>query len=104
MQTKKKKRERESIYSQGFGTHLQKGGDINLSIITFSVNSSLGFPGGTVIKNLPANTEDTGLIPGQEELLEEETATTGGGQHPGLGNHMDRGAWQGTVHRVAKES
>jgi len=71
LQTKKKKR----IYSQGFGTHLQKGGDINLSIITFSVNSLLGFPGGAVIKNLPANTEDTGLIPGQEELLEEEMAT-----------------------------
>ena len=23
-----------------------------------------GFPGGSVVKNLPANTKDTGLIPG----------------------------------------
>ena len=25
----------------------------------------LGFPGGSVVKNLPANTGDTGLIPGR---------------------------------------
>ena len=26
--------------------------------------SNLGFPGGSVVKNLPANAGDTGLIPG----------------------------------------
>ena len=71
LQTKTKKR--ENIFTGLWDT--QKGGDTNLSIITFSVNLLLGFPGGTVIKNLPANTEDTGLTPGQEELLEEKMVT-----------------------------
>ena len=37
-----------------------------------------GFPGGSVIKNLPANageSRDLGSIPGQEDPLEEEMAT-----------------------------
>ena len=34
-----------------------------------------GFPGGSVVKNLPANAGDTGLIPGQEDPLEKEMAT-----------------------------
>ena len=35
----------------------------------------MGFPGGSVIKNLPASAEDVGLIPGREDSLEMETAT-----------------------------
>ena len=34
-----------------------------------------GFPGGTVVKNLPANAGDTGWSLGQEDALEEEMAT-----------------------------
>ena len=34
-----------------------------------------GFPGGSVVKNPPANAGDTGLIPGQGIFLERETAT-----------------------------
>ena len=34
-----------------------------------------GFPGGSVVKNLPANTGDPGLIPGSGRSLEEKTAT-----------------------------
>ena len=34
----------------------------------------LGFPGGSVVKNLPANAEDTGSL-GQEDPLEKEMAT-----------------------------
>ena len=34
----------------------------------------LGFPGGSVIKNLPANAGDTGLIPGSGRFLEKEMA------------------------------
>ena len=30
----------------------------------FKKEKKLGFPGGSVIKNLPANAGDTGLIPG----------------------------------------
>ena len=39
------------------------------------VINSLGFSGNTVIKNLPIKAGDTGLIPGQEDPLEEEMAT-----------------------------
>ena len=35
----------------------------------------LGFPGGSVIKNLPANAGDTGSNSGQEDLLGREMAT-----------------------------
>ena len=34
-----------------------------------------GFPGGTVVKNLPVNAGDLGSIPGQDDLLEKGTAT-----------------------------
>ena len=39
----------------------------------------MGFPGGAVVKNPPANARDTsdlGLIPGQEDTPEEEMAAT----------------------------
>ena len=63
--------------------------------------SKKSFPGGTVVRNPPANTEDTrelGLIPGL-------------GRSPGEGNGnliqcsclenpMDRGAWWAIVHGV----
>ena len=62
-----------------------------------------GFPGGTVVKNLPANAgdaEDVGSMPES-------------GRFPGKGNGnplqysclrkpMDRGAWLTTVHGVTK--
>ena len=59
-----------------------------------------GFPGGSVVKTLTANVGDVGLIPGL-------------GRSPGEGNGYplrssclenptDRGAWQATVHGVAK--
>ena len=53
-----------------------------------------------MVKNLPANAGDAGLIPGS-------------GRSPGVGNStplqysclenpMDRGGWRATVHEVAK--
>ena len=59
------------------------------------IHSVVGFPGGSVVKNLPANEGDTGLIPGagrspgvgSSNLLE----------YSCLGNSMDRGAWQGVA-------
>ena len=60
-----------------------------------------GFPGGSVIKNTPANAGDVALIPGLGRSPGE-----GNGNPLQLfcqGNPMDRGAWQATVHRVAKE-
>ena len=62
----------------------------------------MGFPGGSVIKNLPANAGDSGSIPGLGRSL-------GGGngnplQYSYLGNPMDGGAWWATVHGVTQES
>ena len=66
------------------------------------MTASLGFPDGSVIKNPPANTGDVGLI-----LELGRSPGEGNGnpvQHFCLGNPMDRGAWQATVHGVAKDS
>ena len=38
-------------------------------------NFSLGFPGGSVVRNPPANAGDMGLTLGQEYPLEKEMAT-----------------------------
>ena len=51
---------------------------------------TVGFPGGTVVKNLPANAGDMGLILGLKRSL-----GVGNGnplQKSCLGNPMDRGA------------
>ena len=61
---------------------------------------SQGFPGGTVLENPPANAGDSGLIPGSGR-----SPGKGNGnpfQYSCLGNPMDRGAWQATVHGIAK--
>ena len=63
------------------------------------------FPGGTVLKNTPAN---AGGAENVDSIL-------GSGRSPGIGNGnllqysclenlMDKGAWWATVHGVAKES
>ena len=55
-----------------------------------------GFPGGSMVKNPPANIGEAGS----------ERPHVEGNDNPHkyfiLGNPMDRKAWQGTVHRVAK--
>ena len=61
-----------------------------------------GFPGGTVVKNLPANAADSGSIPGSGGSLGKGNGNTL--QDICLGNPMDRGACRATVHKVAKES
>ena len=60
-----------------------------------------GFPGGLVVKNLPTNAGDVGLIPGLGRLPGEGNGNPL--QFFCLGNLMDRGAWQAIVHGVAKE-
>ena len=60
----------------------------------------MGFPGGSVVKNLSANAGDTGLIPGLEKIpwrrKWEPTPLFL------CGKPMDRGDWQAAVHRVAE--
>ena len=63
----------------------------------------IGLPGGSVVKNLPANEGD----------LRDAGSVPGTGRSPGEGNGkplqyscqenpMDRGTWQATVHGIAK--
>ena len=63
----------------------------------------MGFPGGAVVKNLPANAGATG----------DAGSITGSGRSPGegnvnplqyscLGNSMDREAWWAIVHGVTR--
>ena len=63
--------------------------------------ANMSFPGGSVVKNSPANAGNLcsisrlGRSPGE-----------GNGnplQYSCLGNAMDRGAWQATVQEVTKE-
>ena len=60
----------------------------------------MGFPGGSVVKNLPANAGDVGLIPGLGRSPEEGKDNSL--EYACLGNPINRGAWQATVHGVAK--
>ena len=60
----------------------------------------LGFPGGSDDKESACNMGDLTSIPGSGR-----SPGDGNGkllQYPCLENSMDRGAWQATVHRVAK--
>ena len=64
------------------------------------IDLTLPLPLQSVVKNLPANVGDVGLIPGQGRSPGE------GNDHPlqysRLGNSTNRGAWQATVHGVAE--
>ena len=60
----------------------------------------MGFPGGSAVKNPPANAGDVGSIP-------ESGRSPGEGngnplQYSCRGNPMDRGAWQATVHGITE--
>ena len=63
---------------------------------------ALGFPGGSMVKNPPANAGDMGSIPGLGRSLREENGNSL--HYSCLGNPMDRGSWWATVQGVAKES
>ena len=60
-----------------------------------------GFPGGSVLKDLPARAGDALLINGLGRSPGERNGDLL--QYSCLGNPMDREAWQTTVHTVAKE-
>ena len=66
----------------------------------WNIKDSWGFPGGSVVKNPPANAGDAGSIPGSGRCPE-----GGNGnplQHSCLENPMDRGTWWAIVHGVTK--
>ena len=61
------------------------------------------FPGGSLVKNLPANAanaRDAGSIPGSRKSPGADNGNSL--QYSCLENSMNRGAWQATVHRVAE--
>ena len=65
-----------------------------------------GFPGGSAIKNLPANARDAGDTKDTGSVLGSGRCPGGGNGHPlqysCLKNPMDRGTWQATVQRVTQ--
>ena len=58
-----------------------------------------GFPGGSVVKNLPASAGDVGLTPGMGKSSGEGMATH---SSISMGYPKDKGAWEATVHGAAK--
>ena len=61
----------------------------------------MDFPGGSVVKNTPANAGDMGSIPGSGQ-----SPVEGNGnplQYSSLGNPTDRGACWATVHGGSRE-
>ena len=54
-----------------------------------------------MVKNLPANAGDVGLIPASRRSLGVRSGNPL--QHSSLENPVDRGAWRATIHRVVKE-
>ena len=60
----------------------------------------MGFPGGSVVKNLPANAGDLALNPGSGRSPGEGNGNPL--QYSCPGNPMDRGAWWVTGHGVTK--
>ena len=70
-----------------------------LCLFSLSANG-MGFPGGATGKETACNAGDTGSVP-------ESGRSPGGGcgnplQYSCLENLVDRGAWQATVHEIAK--
>ena len=61
----------------------------------------MGFPGGSVVKNPPANAGDTGSV----LELGRSTGERNGNplQYFYMGNPMYRGIWWATVHGITKQ-
>jgi len=61
----------------------------------------MGFPGGSVVKNPPANAGDMGSFPGSGRSSREGNGNPL--QYSCLENVIDKGAWWATDHGVEKE-
>ena len=67
-----------------------------------ALSSLKGFPGGSVVKNPPANAREVDLIPGSGRFPWDGNANPP--QYSSLGNAMERWTWWATVHGVTEES
>ena len=74
--------------------------DIFYYEIKIFVNATQDFPGGSVVKNLPANAQDAGSVSQFRRSPGEGNSNTL--EYTCLGNPMDRGAWRATVFGVTK--
>ena len=72
-----------------------------LSNWTTTTNSNMGFPGDQCGKESSCTVRDASLVPGSRRSPGEGNGNPL--QYSCLGNPMDRGAWQATVHGVAKK-
>ena len=72
------------------------------NMIYMCLYGSVGFPGGSVVKNPPASAGHVGSVPWAGRSPEEGNGNPL--QCSYLGNPMDSGAWWATVHGVVKES
>ena len=73
---------------------------INSVFSDVMLKPELGFPGGSVVKNLPVMQETC-----VQSLVGDDSPGEGNGnplQYSCLGTAMDKGAWQATVHGIAK--
>ena len=73
-----------------------------LEISDEELKGNYAFPGGSVVKNLPANAGDLGLIPGAGRSPGEENGKPL--LYSSLGNPTDREAWWAAVRGATKES
>ena len=92
------------MYLQYTVLTLQKADDTNHLETKNSIGSRYkaqkGFPGGLVVKNLPVNAGDTGLIPSSGRCPGEGNGNPL--QYSCLENPLERRAWQPAIHRVTK--
>ena len=84
------------------GFHLWRHTESDTTEVTYQQqkHTYFCFPGSSVVKNLPANAGDVGLIPGSGRSLGERNGNPL--QCSCLGNSKDRRAWQIIVHGVTK--
>ena len=68
--------------------------------IIMEVPFNQAFPGGSVLKDLPANARDVGSISGSGRSSGEGSGNLL--QYSCLENPTDRGTWRATVHEVKK--
>ena len=71
-----------------------------MSWIKGGCTSTMGFPGSSSGKESACNAGDPGLTPGSRRSTQEAIGYPL--QYSGLQNSLNRGAWQATVHGVAK--
>ena len=70
------------------------------NVLSSGVCTHMGFPGTSVVKNLPANVGDSGSIPRLGTCPGEENGNSL--WYSCLENPLDRGTWQATVRGIPK--